>query len=90
MHLSSRFESNLDKILTQAGPIPASFAKDGESFKSGRIYIAPPERHLISDSDTLWLGTGPRENNARPAIDPMFRSAAFCCRSPTQKRRCKS
>jgi two-component system chemotaxis response regulator CheB len=78
-HLSSWFESSLDKVLAQSGPLPATFAIDGEVLKKCRIYIAPPERHLIIDSDRLWLGDGPRENSARPAIDPMFRSAAICC-----------
>jgi two-component system chemotaxis response regulator CheB len=79
IHLSSRFHSNLDAILTQAGPLPATFGKDGESVDKGRIYIAPPERHLLLDGDRLALGTGPRENHARPAIDPLFRSIALCC-----------
>jgi two-component system chemotaxis response regulator CheB len=51
MHLSSRFQSALDEILTQAGPLPASFASDGEILKMSRIYIAPPERHLIVDGE---------------------------------------
>ena len=42
------------------------------------IYIAPPGCHVLTDG-TLQLGTGPRENFARPAIDPMFRSVAVCC-----------
>jgi two-component system, chemotaxis family, protein-glutamate methylesterase/glutaminase len=36
---------------------------------------------LLIDGERLSLGTGPRENNARPAIDPMLRSAAVCCGS---------
>src|SRR5262249_22560051 len=82
IHLSSRFESSLDKVLSQTGPLPAGFAADGATLTKSRIYIAyiaPPERHLIVDADRLWLGDGPRENNARPAIDPMLRSAAICC-----------
>ena len=79
IHLSSRFESSLDEILTQAGPLAAHFVADGEPLEQSRIYIAPPERHLIIDTNRLWLGNGPRENHARPAIDPMFRSAASCC-----------
>jgi two-component system, chemotaxis family, protein-glutamate methylesterase/glutaminase len=79
IHLSSRFESSLDELIAQSGPLPATFATNGEVLKKGRIYIAPPEHHLIVDTDRLWLGDGPRENYARPAIDPMFRSAAICC-----------
>jgi two-component system, chemotaxis family, protein-glutamate methylesterase/glutaminase len=83
IHLPSGFRSQLDAILTQAGPLPASFAVDGEKLQRSRIYIAPAERHLIVDSGYLRLGLGPRENNARPSLDPLFRSAALCCGSRT-------
>jgi two-component system, chemotaxis family, protein-glutamate methylesterase/glutaminase len=79
IHLSNQFRSELDAILTQAGPLPASFAVDGEKLEKSHIYIAPTERHLILESGKLRLGSGPRENNARPALDPLFRSAALCC-----------
>jgi two-component system chemotaxis response regulator CheB len=79
IHLSSQFPSTLDAILTQAGRLPASFAEDGEKFERGRIYIAPPERHLLVESERLRLGWGPRENHAKPALDPLFRSCALCC-----------
>ena len=79
IHLSNQFRSELDAILTRAGPLPASFAVDGEKLERGHIYIAPTERHLIVEQDHLRLGSGPRENNARPALDPLFRSAALCC-----------
>lgn len=79
IHLPSGYRSLLDKILTGAGPLPASFARDGEPAKKSHLYFAPPGRHLILDGNRLVLGTGPRENNARPAIDPMLRSAAVCC-----------
>jgi two-component system chemotaxis response regulator CheB len=81
IHLPSRSRSTFDQILTRAGPLPATFAKDGDILNKSRIYIAPPDRHLIVDGDRLSLGEGPRENNARPAIDPMLRSAAVCCGS---------
>jgi two-component system chemotaxis response regulator CheB len=55
------------------------FARNGETVRKSRIYIAPPDRHLLLDGDRLSLGEGPRENNARPAIDPMLRSTARCC-----------
>jgi two-component system chemotaxis response regulator CheB len=79
IHLSNQFRSELDAILTQAGQLPASFAVDGEKLEKSHIYIAPTERHLIIESGRLRLGSGPRENNARPALDPLFRSAALCC-----------
>jgi len=79
IHLSSQFRSALDAILTQAGPLPAKFAVDGDKLERGHIYIAPAERHLIVESEQLRLGSGPRENNARPSLDPLFRSAALCC-----------
>ena len=79
IHLSGQFPSSLDAILTQAGPLPASFAVDGQKFEKSRIYIAPAERHLIVENEQLRLGSGPRENNARPSLDPLFRSAALCC-----------
>jgi two-component system chemotaxis response regulator CheB len=79
IHLPSHYRSNLDLILSNTGPLAATFARDGESLEKSRIYIAPAERHLIVDGNRLWLGSGPRENRARPAIDPMLRSAAVCC-----------
>jgi two-component system chemotaxis response regulator CheB len=79
IHLPMQPRSVLDQILTRAGSLPARFAADGEAMRKGSIYIAPPGYHLIVDDETLSLGTGPRENNARPAIDAMMRSAAVCC-----------
>lgn len=79
LHLSSEFRSTLDEVLTRAGPLPAEFAADGERIRKSRIYIAPPNRHLLVEGDRIALGAGPRENNSRPAIDPMLRSAALCC-----------
>jgi two-component system chemotaxis response regulator CheB len=81
IHLSAHFRSSLDAILTQAGPLPAAFAADGDRVQNGRIYIGPPERHLILEGERLRLGIGPRENHSRPAIDPLFRSVAVCCGS---------
>jgi two-component system chemotaxis response regulator CheB len=79
IHLSNQFRSTLDAILTQAGRLPATFAQDGEKLAKRHIYIAPPERHLLVEGERLRLGSGPRENHARPALDPLFRSAALCC-----------
>ena len=79
IHLPSQFRSSLDELLSRAGPLPASFAADGMPLRKGQIYVAPPDRHLLIEQDRVRLGIGPRENNARPAIDPMLRSTAVCC-----------
>ncbi len=80
-HLPTRFPSALDTILSQSGALTATFAQDGDPLEHHRIYIAPAGSHLILEQDRLRLGTGQRENNARPAIDPLFRSVALCCGS---------
>ena len=51
-------------------------ADDGDRFKPGRIYIAPPDSHLLVKKDKMLVTKGARENRHRPAIDPLFRSAA--------------
>lgn len=79
IHLAEDYVSSLDHILTRSGPLPAHFARGGDKIERGHIFIAPPSRHLLLDGDRIELGSGPRENNARPAIDPMFRSVALCC-----------
>jgi two-component system, chemotaxis family, protein-glutamate methylesterase/glutaminase len=83
IHLPSHRLSSLDDLLTRAGPLPAAFAKHGDAVTQGRLFIAPPGRHLLIDGGALSLGVGPRENNVRPSIDPMLRSAALCCGSRT-------
>src|SRR5262245_20078880 len=79
VHLPSDFSSGLDEILGSAGALPVSFAEDSEPLEEAHIYLAPPKRHLLAEGQNLALGTGPRENWARPAIDPMMRSVAVCC-----------
>jgi two-component system chemotaxis response regulator CheB len=51
-------------------------AVDGEKIEAGRVYIGPPDRHLLLDRTSVKLFNGPKENWARPAIDPLFRTAA--------------
>lgn len=68
--------SMLPAILERSGQLPAAHAIHGERFRPGHIYVAPPDFHLIVRHDTVELSHGPRENHSRPAIDPLFRSAA--------------
>ena len=68
--------SHLPSLLDNAGPLRAVEAKDGDPIEEGVIYVAPPSHHLVVGPGHLHLIHGPRENFARPAIDPLFRSAA--------------
>lgn len=62
-------------ILNWQSSLHACFAEHNEPFGRG-VYIAPPDRHLLIRHSTTILSSGPTENHTRPAIDPMFRSAA--------------
>ena len=66
----------MDEILARAGALPASHARSGEQMRAGHIYVAPPDHHLLVEPGVLRLSRGPRENHFRPAVDPLFRSAA--------------
>jgi two-component system chemotaxis response regulator CheB len=74
LHVGAQGRDLLASILDQAGSLPASTASDGERIEARHIYVAPADRHLIVIDDVIRLGHGPRENMARPAIDPMLRS----------------
>jgi two-component system chemotaxis response regulator CheB len=71
-----RCASELPQMLGQAGPLPAAHAVQGEPIRPGWICVAPPHHHLVLHAGRTRLTRGPRENWARPAIDPLFRSAA--------------
>jgi two-component system chemotaxis response regulator CheB len=76
MHTAPDSPGVLPAIIDRAGPLPAVAAEDGMRLDAGQIYVAPADRHLIVEPSTLRLTRGPRENRARPAIDPLFRTAA--------------
>jgi two-component system chemotaxis response regulator CheB len=71
-----RCGSQLPQLLSECGPLQAAHALEAEAIRAGRIYVAPPDHHLVVDPGRTRLTRGPRENWARPAIDPLFRSAA--------------
>lgn len=81
LHRDAEGPELLSRILDDAGPLHAAAVRDGQRLEHGRIYVAPPDRHLLVGGDSLQLRRGPRENRARPAIDPLFRSAAVSCSS---------
>jgi two-component system chemotaxis response regulator CheB len=67
----------LPRILRRAGCVSAESPIDGELIEKGNIYVAPPDHHMIVEGRRIRLVRGPRENRHRPAVDPMFRSAAL-------------
>src|SRR5690348_10656615 len=71
-----RQRSRLVEVLDGAGPLPAKIAERGERIERGRIYVAQPDRHLLLHDGHILVRRGPHENMWRPAIDPLFRSAA--------------
>ncbi len=76
VHFPSFSTSFLPQILSRFGRLPALHAEDGKAIVPGRIYVAPPDYHLLVRRDHIRLSHGPRENGHRPAIDVLFRSAA--------------
>src|SRR5262249_4152857 len=76
LHIPAGAPSLLADILTRDGLLPAAQAKHGETIRPGRIYVAPPDFHMLLRPGHIELTRGPRENHVRPAIDPLFRSVA--------------
>ncbi len=75
-HFPAGQHSALPTILSRSGPLLAVHPRDGDPLNPGQIYVAPPDHHLLMQDGTIRLSRGPRENGYRPAIDPLFRSAA--------------
>lgn len=76
-HISADVTGILPRVLNQQKRLPASNAEDREPIKAGNIYVAPPDRHLIVEKGHMRVTRGPKENRFRPAVDPLFRSAAY-------------
>src|SRR5215210_7981582 len=76
LHVPTTAISRLPDILTRAGALPARHVTSTMSLERSTIYVAPPDRHVVCSDHQLSLVEGPRENGVRPAVDPLFRSAA--------------
>ncbi|HVE71553.1 MAG TPA: chemotaxis protein CheB [Thermoanaerobaculia bacterium] len=76
VHTSPDSPGVLDVIFNSAGALPAVTARDGERIAPGHVYVAPPDHHLLIEPGRMCLTRGPKENRFRPAVDPLFRSAA--------------
>ena len=76
LHVAPDGHSAMPAILTRSGCLPASHPEDGEVIRPGRIYVAPPDRHLAIRNSHIHLSRNASENGHRPAVDVLFRSAA--------------
>jgi two-component system chemotaxis response regulator CheB len=76
VHFPPHSTSVLPRILTRRGGMAAVHPEDGDPIELGCVYVAPPDLHLLVERGHVRLVRGPRENAARPAVDPLFRSAA--------------
>ncbi len=77
VHVGARGNDVMADIFGRRCSIPVTTAVDGERLQQGHVYVAAADHHLIVLDDTIRLGRGPRENLARPAIDPLLRSVGL-------------
>ena len=77
LHIPATGGRALPRILDRAGALPAAAAIDGEPLQPGRVYVAPPDLHLLVVGGLVRTSRGPRQNGVRPSADPLFRSAAL-------------
>jgi two-component system, chemotaxis family, protein-glutamate methylesterase/glutaminase len=75
-HMSADSPSYLASSLADVSALPVETPADGQPIRLGRIYVTPPDRHMLAFPTVIRLGRGRLVNMARPAIDPLFRSAA--------------
>src|SRR5215217_8097848 len=76
-HMSPDIRGVLPDVLNKVNTIPVAHAVDLEPIRTNRIYIAPPDHHLLIEEGRVRVTRGPKENRFRPAVDPLFRSAAY-------------
>jgi two-component system, chemotaxis family, protein-glutamate methylesterase/glutaminase len=77
VHTSPGFDSALPQILSRKTPLKVTHAIHGEPIEMSHIYVAPPDNHIVVRPGYLAVQRGPKENGARPAVDPLFRSASI-------------
>lgn len=82
IHIAPQSSGKLAEIFNSKCALNVVTARVGDVIKNGNVYVAPPDYHLIIENNVIHLSHGPKENRSRPAIDPLFRSAAkyYCPR----------
>ncbi|OUJ70308.1 chemotaxis protein CheB [Hymenobacter crusticola] len=76
-HMSPDVMGILPQVINRQKRIWATNALDNEPIINNHIYVAPPDKHLLVDNGSIRVTRGPKENRFRPAVDPLFRSAAY-------------
>jgi two-component system chemotaxis response regulator CheB len=76
LHTSPTGPALLAKVLARECKLPVKNAVEGEPITQGVVVVAPPDQHLLLTTESVALDRGPLQNRVRPAIDPLFRSAA--------------
>lgn len=76
-HMAPNIRGVLPKVLNRQHTLYAAHAYDHEPIVPNRIYVAPPDHHLLVERGQVRITRGPKENRFRPAVDPLFRSAAL-------------
>ena len=76
VHIPATISSALPSVLSRRSSLVAAHPREGEAIERGRVYVAPPDHHLLVEGERVLLSHGPEENGFRPAIDALFRSAA--------------
>jgi two-component system chemotaxis response regulator CheB len=76
IHTAAESPGVLDKIIAAVGTLKAVTVRTTERIRPGTVYVSPPDHHLIVEPSVARATRGPRENRFRPAVDPLFRSAA--------------
>jgi two-component system chemotaxis response regulator CheB len=77
LHTAPSGPGLLPKILQRASALPVAHGIDGQPVERGRVYVARPDHHLLVADGKIRVTRGPKENHTRPALDPLFRSAAL-------------
>ena len=77
LHFSPEARSQLPEVIGRHAALPVHWAEDGAPVMPGEVRVAPADQHLLIEPGRMRVVHGPRENRHRPAIDPLFRSAAW-------------
>ena len=76
LHRSPFYETRLPQVLGRHSPLTVVEPEDGAVAQRGCFYVAPRDQHMFFEDGVVRLDRGPKQHRTRPAIDPLFLSAA--------------